>query len=151
MRRKIMSLILKHGLPSIWYTINPDDIVNPVKLNLAAFNKHEGQAAKDFLAELNRAYKKLALAIGDPVSAAEFFHRETLDEAAYHTLKQQRSADFDPATILMDKEKILQNFSSEANFVAATKQIHTHTPTCVKYSMKHRNPTRPIIRSRVER
>ncbi|KAF6804443.1 hypothetical protein CPLU01_16056, partial [Colletotrichum plurivorum] len=224
MRRKIQSFILKHGLPSIWITINPDDIVNPVKLKLAAFNKHERPAAEAFLADLNRGYKKLALAIADPVSAAIFFHREVsmffehyvrvgkesvfgriseyfgavetnergalhlhgllwlegnismpsfledakaedagtwrsrvaeyadsvfsevLDVTAYHDLKEERSSDFDPATIILDKTKLREDFSQEANFVAATKQIHTHTPTCVKYSFKHRKSTRSVCR-----
>ncbi|KAG6980204.1 hypothetical protein FocnCong_v009496 [Fusarium oxysporum f. sp. conglutinans] len=37
MRRKIQSLILRYGVPAIWFTLNPNDITNPVKLRLAAY------------------------------------------------------------------------------------------------------------------
>src|SRR5204862_5575257 len=33
MRRKIRSLIMHHGLAAIWFTVNPIDITNPIKLN----------------------------------------------------------------------------------------------------------------------
>src|SRR5205814_8212811 len=32
LRKKIRSLMIRHGLPAIWFTINPNDITNPVKL-----------------------------------------------------------------------------------------------------------------------
>ena len=36
MRRKIKFLIIRHGIPAIWFTLNPNNIINPVKLRLAA-------------------------------------------------------------------------------------------------------------------
>ncbi|KAJ6436517.1 TPR domain-containing protein [Purpureocillium lavendulum] len=35
MRHKILALIIRYGVPAIWFTVNPNDITNPVKLRLA--------------------------------------------------------------------------------------------------------------------
>ena len=76
MRRKIKSLIIRHGIPAIWFTLNPNDITNPVKLRLAAYRTHEPEKAEAFLRSLDLAYKRARLAISDPISSAIFFHRE---------------------------------------------------------------------------
>ncbi|KJZ69894.1 hypothetical protein HIM_10727 [Hirsutella minnesotensis 3608] len=76
MRRKIQSLIVGYGVPAIWFTINPNDITNPVKLRLAAYRTRDPDAAEEFLEGLGNAYKRTRLAISDPMSSAVFFHRE---------------------------------------------------------------------------
>ncbi|KAM4058208.1 PIF1-like helicase [Hirsutella rhossiliensis] len=76
MRRKIQSLIVGYGVPAIWFTINPNDITNPVKLRLAAYRTRDPDAAEEFLEGLGDAYKRSRLAISDPMSSAVFFHRE---------------------------------------------------------------------------
>jgi len=76
MRRKIKSLIIRYGIPAIWFTVNPNDITNPVKLKLAAYRTHDPEEAEAFLTSLDRAYKRVRLAISDPLSSAMFFHRE---------------------------------------------------------------------------
>ncbi|XP_044715093.1 PIF1 protein [Hirsutella rhossiliensis] len=76
MRRKIQSLIVGYGVPAIWFTINPNDITNPVKLRLAAYRTRDPDAAEEFLEGLGDAYKRARLAISDPMSSAVFFHRE---------------------------------------------------------------------------
>ena len=76
MRRKINSLCIYAGLPSIWFTINPNDINNPVKLKLAAHRDRDRQAAASLLADLYRGLEQTALSINDPVSSAMFFFRE---------------------------------------------------------------------------
>ncbi|KAM4061079.1 AAA domain-containing protein [Hirsutella rhossiliensis] len=76
MRRKIQSLILCRGVPAIWFTLNPNDITNPVKLRLAAYRTRDPAAAEAFLQGLDKAFKRARLAISDPLSSAEFFHRE---------------------------------------------------------------------------
>jgi hypothetical protein len=76
LRRKIKSLIIRYGIPAIWFTINPNDITNPVKLRLAAYRGRELGEAEAFLTSLDQAYKRARLAISDPVSSAIFFHRE---------------------------------------------------------------------------
>lgn len=76
MRRKIKSLIIRHGVPAIWFTLNPNDITNPVKLKLATYRSREPEEAEAFLTSLDAGYKRVRLAISDPLSSALFFHRE---------------------------------------------------------------------------
>jgi hypothetical protein len=76
MRLKIKSLIIRNGTPAIWFTLNPNDITNPVKLRLAAYRTRESGEAEEFLRSLDMTYKRARLAISDPVSSVLFFHRE---------------------------------------------------------------------------
>lgn len=76
MRRKIKSEIIRDGIPAIWFTLNPNDITNPVKLRLAACRTRDPDEAEAFLTILDLAYKRTRLAISDPLSSAIFFHRE---------------------------------------------------------------------------
>jgi hypothetical protein len=76
MRRKIKSLIVREGIPAIWFTLNPNDITNPVKLRLAAYRSREPEEAEAFLTSLDESYKRMRLAVSDPLSSALFFHRE---------------------------------------------------------------------------
>lgn len=76
LRRKIKSLIIRYGMPAIWFTLNPNDITNPVKLRLASHRTRDPKDAEDFLKSLDLAYKRARLAISDPLSSAVFFHRE---------------------------------------------------------------------------
>ncbi|KAM4061897.1 PIF1-like helicase [Hirsutella rhossiliensis] len=76
MRKKILSLIIRHGVPAIWFTLNPNDITNLVKLRLAAHRGRDPDEAEAFLRDLGTAYKRTQLAISDPMSSAVFFHRE---------------------------------------------------------------------------
>lgn len=48
MRRKIKSLIIRYGIPAIWFTLNPNDITNPIKLKLVAYRTRETGDAEDF-------------------------------------------------------------------------------------------------------
>ncbi|RSL79937.1 hypothetical protein CEP52_017458, partial [Fusarium oligoseptatum] len=47
---------------------------NPIKL--AAYRNHETGEAEEFLRSLDQVYKRVRLAISDPLSSAIFFHRE---------------------------------------------------------------------------
>jgi hypothetical protein len=76
MRRKIKSAIIRDGIPAIWFTLNPNDITNPVKLRLAAYRTRNPDEAEAFLTSLDLAFKRTRLAISDPLSSAIFFHRE---------------------------------------------------------------------------
>jgi hypothetical protein len=76
MRQKIKSLIIRYGIPAIWFTLNPNDITNPIKLKLAAYRTRETGGAEEYLRSLDQAYKRARLAISDPLSSAIFFHRE---------------------------------------------------------------------------
>ncbi|KAF4448962.1 ATP-dependent DNA helicase PIF1, partial [Fusarium albosuccineum] len=213
MRQKIQSLILRHGVPAIWFTLNPNDVTNPVKLRLAAYRTNEPDAAEAFLKSLDMSYKRLRLAISDPMSSAIFFHREMtlffehyvkageesvfgriihyygametnergalhvhgllwlhgnahlssmiteidgedqatyreriiqyidsvfsedLDQEGYCALQEERSVASDISSLLGNREQFSAAFDEEANFCAGATQIHTHSPTCVKYSL----------------
>lgn len=63
-------------MPAIWFTLNPNDITNPIKLRLAAYWTYDSEDAEAFLRSLDMAYKRTRLAISDPMSLAIFFHRE---------------------------------------------------------------------------
>ncbi|KAJ6437553.1 G1/S regulator [Purpureocillium lavendulum] len=76
MRHKIHALIVRYGVPAIWFTINPNDITNPVKLRLAAHRTRDPEAAEEFLRSLDMSFKRMRLSISDPMSSAIFFHRE---------------------------------------------------------------------------
>jgi hypothetical protein len=76
MRRKIKSFIIREGIPAIWFTLNPNNITNPVKLRLAAYRTRDPDEAEAFLTSLDLAYKRARLAVSDPLSSAIFFHRE---------------------------------------------------------------------------
>ncbi|KAM4066730.1 PIF1 protein [Hirsutella rhossiliensis] len=76
MRHKILALIVRYGVPAIWFTINPNDITNPVKLRLAAYRTRDPEAAEEFLRSLDMSFKRVRLSVSDPMSSAMFFHRE---------------------------------------------------------------------------
>lgn len=76
MRRKILSLIIHHGIPAIWFTLNPNDLTNPLKLKLAAYRGCGPEEAEELLKNLYGSYNRIRLAVSDPVSSAIFFHRE---------------------------------------------------------------------------
>jgi hypothetical protein len=80
MRKKIKSLCIYLGLPCIWFTLNPNDIDNPVKLRLAVHRDRSFQEAEDLLREytsdLKLKKKFFEASIMDPVSSSQFFERE---------------------------------------------------------------------------
>ncbi|KAL8299186.1 hypothetical protein RB594_008452 [Gaeumannomyces avenae] len=224
MRRKIKSFIIRYGIPAIWFTLNPNDITNPIKLKLAAYRTRETGEAEEFLRSLDQAYKRARLAISDPLSSAIFFHREIsmffeyyvrigqasvfgrvsqyygavetnergalhlhgllwlqgnmqlstllsdvqmddqaaywervveyvdsvftedLDEEASAGVRAGRSVTSDVSSLLNNTAQFAASFEEEANFCAGATQVHTHSPTCVKYSIgkqqKKQNPCR---------
>ncbi|KAF9775514.1 hypothetical protein IL306_006372, partial [Fusarium sp. DS 682] len=213
MRHKIQALIVRYGVPAIWFTINPNDITNPVKLRLAAYRSRDPEAAEEFLRSLDMSFRRMRLSISDPMSSALFFHRETTlffehyvkvgeesvfgrisqyygavetnergalhvhgllwlhgnahlssmladihgeDQAAYRerivqyvdsvfsedleqegfcAVQAERSVTSDISSLLDNTEQFSAAFDEEANFCAGATQIHTHSPTCVKYSL----------------
>ncbi|KAJ4176230.1 hypothetical protein NW767_015514 [Fusarium falciforme] len=58
MRHKIQALIVRYGVPAIWFTINPNDITNPVKLRLAAYRSRDPEAAEEFLRSLDMSFRR---------------------------------------------------------------------------------------------
>ncbi|XP_044720066.1 PIF1-like helicase domain-containing protein [Hirsutella rhossiliensis] len=182
-------------VPAIWFTLNPNDITNLVKLRLAAHRGRDPDEAEAFLSDLGTAYKRTRLAISDPMSSAVFFHREMtlffehyvnvgeesvfghvgayygrgnagigdalagpdaeeqaayrerivryvdsvfseeLDAEGYCAMQAERSATADISSRLDDVARFTDTFDEEANFCAGATQIHTHSATCVKYSL----------------
>jgi hypothetical protein len=76
MRKKIWSMNVAFGLAAIWFTINPNDINNPVKLKLAAHRDRDGEATRSFLGALSAALQVTTLSVHDPLSSTLFFFRE---------------------------------------------------------------------------
>ncbi|KAF1993896.1 hypothetical protein P154DRAFT_476817, partial [Amniculicola lignicola CBS 123094] len=222
MRRKIKSLIIRHGIPAIWFTLNPNDITNPVKLRLAAYRGREPKEAEAFLMNVDTAYKQVQLAISDPLSSALFFHREIsmffkhyvrvgddsvfgrineyfsavetnergalhlhgllwlhgnmhlssllsdvgeidqaayrervieyvdsvftedLDQEAFCAVRAERRVTSDVSSLLQNRQQFEAAFDEEANFCAGATQIHTHSPTCVKYSISRQGRNRDL-------
>ncbi|OWT42256.1 ATP-dependent DNA helicase PIF1 [Pochonia chlamydosporia 170] len=69
-----------------------------------------------------------------------------LDQEAYCGVVAERSVQADISSVLQDGRRFAEMFDEEANFCAGATQIHTHSPTCVKYSLKKINRTRDLCR-----
>ena len=215
MRKKIWSMIVAFGLTAIWFTVNPNDINNPVKLKLAAHRGRDKEAARVLLDALRTSLQVTTLSVHDPLSSTIFFFREislffehyvrvgrpsiygnvshyyatveTNDRGALHlhgmlwldanlaladlirdmanpdggeyrakvksfvddvfteTLNEalaKEAADSGSKTTVVepklmdDAEWLSRGFEREANFVASRCQVHHHSATCVKYSIK---------------
>ncbi|KAM4064173.1 ATP-dependent DNA helicase PIF1 [Hirsutella rhossiliensis] len=153
MRRKIQSLILCRGVPAIWFTLNPNDITNPVKLRLAAYRTRDPEAAEAFLRSLDMAFKRnahLSSMLVDIHGEDQAAYRERivryvdsvfsedLDQEGFCAIQAERSVTLDISQLLGDERQFSASFDEEANFCAGATQIHTHSPTCVKYSLGKR-------------
>lgn len=60
---------------------------------------------------------------------------QDLDQEASSAVHAERSVTSDISSLLENIQQFESAFDEEANFCAGASQIHTHTPTCVKYSM----------------
>jgi len=60
---------------------------------------------------------------------------QDLDQEAFSAVHTERSVSSDISSLLENNQQFASAFDEEANFCAGATQIHTHTPTCVKYSM----------------
>ncbi|KJZ69552.1 hypothetical protein HIM_11065 [Hirsutella minnesotensis 3608] len=60
---------------------------------------------------------------------------EDLDQEGFCAVQAERSATSDISSLLDSAEQFSASFEEEANFCAGATQIHTHSPTCVKYSL----------------
>ena len=60
---------------------------------------------------------------------------QDLDQEAFLDVYAERSVTSDISSLLENNQQFASAFDEEANFCAGATQIHTHTPTCVKYSM----------------
>ena len=62
-------------------------------------------------------------------------YMQDLDAEGSCAIQAERSAVSDISTMLEDMEQFSSVFDEEANFCAGATQIHTHSATCVKYSL----------------
>ncbi|KAF6528270.1 hypothetical protein HZS61_008572 [Fusarium oxysporum f. sp. conglutinans] len=201
MRKKIWSMIVAFSLTAIWFTLNPNDINNPVKLKLAAHRGRDDEAARALLRALSTSLQVTTLSVHDPLSSTLFFFREISlflsitfasgdqtndrgalhlhgllwlhgnlalsdlvrhmtdpDEGEYRSKVKSFVDDIFTATLnealakevvecgkkttvvepelMHDAEWLSRAFKREANFIASRCQVHHHTATCVKYSIK---------------
>jgi hypothetical protein len=71
---------------------------------------------------------------------------QDLDQEASSAVQADRSVTSDISSLLQNSQQFAAAFDEEANFCAGATQIHTHSPTCVKYSIrgqgKNRDPCR---------
>lgn len=77
-QQKIQLFVLRYSVPAIWFMLNLNNIINPVKLQLAVYCTSKPDTAKAFLKSLSILYKCLQLAISDPISLAIFFYWEII-------------------------------------------------------------------------
>lgn len=75
-RRRIKSLCLKHGMPCIWFTINPNDLTNEVNMKLTASRVAQGPGLNLLIQKFRDQVGRIQHVVRDPVSSATFFHRE---------------------------------------------------------------------------
>lgn len=71
---------------------------------------------------------------------------QDLDQEAFSAVQAERSVTSDISSLLQNSQQFASSFDEEGNFCAGATQIHTHSPTCVKYSIrgqrKNRDPCR---------
>jgi len=67
---------------------------------------------------------------------------QDLDPESYAAVRTERFVTSDISSLLQNKERFAAAFDEEANFCAGATQIHTHSPSCVKYSIGKRSGQR---------
>lgn len=72
--------------------------------------------------------------------------QQDLDHAAFSAVQAERSVTSDTSPLLHNSQQFAAAFDEEANFCAGASQIHTHSPTCVKYSIRGRSKNRDLCR-----
>ncbi|RYP81596.1 hypothetical protein DL769_001924 [Monosporascus sp. CRB-8-3] len=80
-RDKIKSMILRYGIPLIWFTINPNDLSSPIRIKFGERYRgskyHERQLKRLELRITHTARKILKEVNQDPVSSVRWFHTHT--------------------------------------------------------------------------
>lgn len=71
---------------------------------------------------------------------------QDLDQEAFSAVHAERSVTSDISSLLENDQQFASIFDEEANFCAGATQIHTHSPTCVKYSMTGGGRKRDLCR-----
>jgi hypothetical protein len=69
-----------------------------------------------------------------------------LDQPAFCAVEAEKTVTSDISAMLNNEEQFSAAFEEEANFCAGATQIHTHSPTCVKYSINKPGATKHLCR-----
>ncbi|PVH90314.1 hypothetical protein DM02DRAFT_496337, partial [Periconia macrospinosa] len=103
---------------------------------------HGNMCLSSFLEDVedegSRAYRDRILQYVDSVFT------EDLDEEASYAVQAERTITSDISSMLQNREQFSAAFDEEANFCAGATQVHTHSPTCVKYSISRPASTRNL-------
>jgi len=67
---------------------------------------------------------------------------QDLDQEASVATQAERSVTSDISRLMQNSQQFAAAFEEEANFCAGATQIHTHSPTCVKYAIKRQGSKR---------
>jgi hypothetical protein len=71
---------------------------------------------------------------------------QDLDQEASAGVQVERSVTSDISSLVLNSHQLAAAFDEEANFCAGATQIHTHSPTCVKYSIRRPRGNRDLCR-----
>lgn len=69
--RRIHSFIIYYRLPAIWFTINPNDLINLIKFYLLDIRS---DITDQIVSLLQNNYKRIKVAIKDPINTIIFFY-----------------------------------------------------------------------------
>ncbi|XP_044714537.1 Arrestin-lik [Hirsutella rhossiliensis] len=92
-------------------------------------NAHLSSMLADIHGEDQAAYRERIIRYVDSVFS------EDLDQEGFCAVQAERSVTSDISSLLDNTEQFSAAFDEEANFCAGATQVHTHSPTCVKYSL----------------
>ncbi|KAK7570760.1 hypothetical protein V3481_019299 [Fusarium oxysporum f. sp. vasinfectum] len=103
-------------------------------------NMHLTSILRDVEGEDKAAYRERIIQYVDSVFT------EDLDQEASSAVQAERSVTSDISSLLENRQQFAAAFDEEANFCAGATQIHTHSPTCVKYAIRGRGKRRDPCR-----
>ncbi|KJZ70119.1 hypothetical protein HIM_10489 [Hirsutella minnesotensis 3608] len=92
-------------------------------------NAHLSSMLADIHGEDQAAYRERIIRYVDSVFS------EDLDQEGFCAVQAERSVTDDIGSLLDNTAQFSAAFEEEANFCAGATQVHTHSPTCVKYSL----------------
>ncbi|EXK24872.1 hypothetical protein FOMG_18431 [Fusarium oxysporum f. sp. melonis 26406] len=91
-------------------------------------NMHLGTLSRDIQGEEHVAYRKRVIDYVDSI-----FSELDLDEGASAVMRAETSVTAGISRLIGNTRQFAASFEEEANFCAGAVQVHTHSPTCVKY------------------
>ena len=71
---------------------------------------------------------------------------QDLDQEAAAAVHAEKSVTSDISRLLQNRQQFAAAFDEEANFCAGATQVHTHSPTYVKYGIRRQGRKRELCR-----